>query len=290
MNPRVSRSSALASKATGFPIAKVAAKLAVGYTLDEVMNEVTGGATPASFEPTIDYVVTKVPRFAFEKFPQANDRLTTQMKSVGEVMAIGRVQESFRRRCAALEVGVDGLNQRTTDRETSSASSASPAPSGSGTSATRIHARRSEPLTGIDPWFLAQSVVELEMGGRSPARRDRCRSAAGAQAQGILDRRLGYLFNTSEKEVRARHALGIRPVFKRVDTCAAEFSEHRLHVFDLRRGMRGGADGQAQSRARRRAEPDRAGIEFDYCCVRRARAARGQLRDDRSASRGRLVD
>ncbi|HTL26513.1 MAG TPA: carbamoyl-phosphate synthase large subunit, partial [Burkholderiales bacterium] len=119
MNPRVSRSSALASKATGFPIAKVAAKLAVGYTLDEVMNEVTGGATPASFEPTIDYVVTKVPRFAFEKFPQANDRLTTQMKSVGEVMAIGRTfQESFQKALRGLEVGVDGLNQRTTDRET----------------------------------------------------------------------------------------------------------------------------------------------------------------------------
>src|SRR6202008_3094046 len=119
MNPRVSRSSALASKATGFPIAKVAAKLAVGYTLDEIANEVTGGATPASFEPTIDYVVTKVPRFAFEKFPQANDRLTTQMKSVGEVMAIGRTfQESFQKALRGLEVGVDGLNQKTKDRET----------------------------------------------------------------------------------------------------------------------------------------------------------------------------
>jgi carbamoyl-phosphate synthase large subunit len=119
MNPRVSRSSALASKATGFPIAKVAARLAVGYTLDEIANEVTGGATPASFEPTIDYVVTKVPRFAFEKFPQANDRLTTQMKSVGEVMAIGRTfQESFQKALRGLEIGVDGLNQRTTDRET----------------------------------------------------------------------------------------------------------------------------------------------------------------------------
>ena len=170
MNPRVSRSSALASKATGFPIAKVAAKLAVGYTLDEVKNEVTGGATPASFEPTIDYVVVKVPRFAFEKFPQANDRLTTQMKSVGEVMAIGRTfQESFQKALRGLEVGVDGLNQKTTDRETLEKELGDPGPERiwyvgdafeNGFTLDEVHR-----LTHIDPWFLAQikEIVDLEM-------------------------------------------------------------------------------------------------------------------------------
>src|ERR1700752_2832669 len=170
MNPRVSRSSALASKATGFPIAKVAAKLAVGYTLDEIANEVTGGATPASFEPTIDYVVTKVPRFAFEKFPQANDRLTTQMKSVGEVMAIGRTfQESFQKALRGLEVGVDGLNQRTRDRETLERELGEPGPERiwyvgdafeNGFTLDEVHR-----LTRIDPWFLDQikQIVELEM-------------------------------------------------------------------------------------------------------------------------------
>ena len=170
MNPRVSRSSALASKATGFPIAKVAAKLAVGYTLDEIANEVTGGATPASFEPTIDYVVTKVPRFAFEKFPQANDRLTTQMKSVGEVMAIGRTfQESFQKALRGLEVGVDGLNQRTRDRETLEKELGEPGPERiwyvgdafeNGFTLEEVHR-----LTKIDPWFLdqIQQIVELEM-------------------------------------------------------------------------------------------------------------------------------
>src|SRR6187431_2228942 len=170
MNPRVSRSSALASKATGFPIAKVAAKLAIGYTLDEVANEVTGGATPASFEPTIDYVVTKVPRFAFEKFPQANDRLTTQMKSVGEVMAIGRTfQESFQKALRGLEVGADGMNQKTTDRETIEKELGDPGPERiwyvgdaleSGFTLDEVHR-----LTHIDPWFLAQikEIVDLEM-------------------------------------------------------------------------------------------------------------------------------
>ena len=168
---RVSRSSALASKATGFPIAKVAAKLAVGYTLDEVKNEVTGGATPASFEPTIDYVVTKVPRFAFEKFPQANDRLTTQMKSVGEVMAIGRTfQESFQKALRGLEVGVDGLNQKTRDRETLEKELGEPGPERiwyvgdafeSGMTLEEVHR-----LTHIDPWFLSQikEIVDVELG------------------------------------------------------------------------------------------------------------------------------
>src|SRR5918994_570053 len=170
MNPRVSRSSALASKATGFPIAKVAAKLAVGYTLDELRNEITGGATPASFEPTIDYVVTKVPRFAFEKFPQANDRLTTQMKSVGEVMAIGRsFQESFQKALRGLEIGVDGLNQRTRDRETLEKELGEPGPERiwyvgdafeNGFTLEEVHQ-----LTKIDPWFLDQikQIVDMEM-------------------------------------------------------------------------------------------------------------------------------
>ena len=174
MNPRVSRSSALASKATGFPIAKVAARLAVGYTLDEIANEVTGGATPASFEPTIDYVVTKVPRFAFEKFPQANDRLTTQMKSVGEVMAIGRTfQESFQKALRGLEVGVDGLNQKTTDRDVLEKELGEPGPERiwyvgdafeNGFTLDEV-----QRLTHIDPWFLAQirEIVELEKIGRA---------------------------------------------------------------------------------------------------------------------------
>src|SRR6185295_11241426 len=170
MNPRVSRSSALASKATGFPIAKVAAKLAVGYTLDELANEITGNRTPASFEPTIDYVVTKIPRFNFEKFPQANDRLTTQMKSVGEVMAIGRTfQESLQKALRGLEVGVDGLNQKTRDRETLERELGEPGPERiwyvgdafeNGFTMDEVHR-----LTHIDPWFLAQikEIVDLEM-------------------------------------------------------------------------------------------------------------------------------
>src|SRR5699024_5119841 len=170
MNPRVSRSSALASKATGFPIAKIAALLAVGYTLDELANEMTGGRTPASFEPTIDYVVTKIPRFAFEKFPQANSRLTTQMKSVGEVMAIGRTfQESFQKALRGLEVGVDGLNQMTVDREELQVELGEPGPEriwyvgdafAQGMSLEEVHQ-----ITRIDPWFLAQiqEIVNIEL-------------------------------------------------------------------------------------------------------------------------------
>src|SRR4029078_11295710 len=233
MNPRVSRSSALASKATGFPIAKVAAKLPLACTLDEVANEVTGGATPASFEPTIDYVVTKVPRFAFEKFPQANDRLTTQMKAVGEVMPIGRsFQESFQKALRGLEVGVDGLNQKTTDRETLEKELGDPGPERiwyvgdafeNGFTLEEVHR-----LTHIDPWFLAQikEIVDLEM-----ALDDQKLEEIDAgklrmlKRKGFSDRRLAYLFNTNENEVRSkRHNLNIRPVYKRVDTCAAEFA------------------------------------------------------------------
>src|SRR6476469_81854 len=212
MNPRVSRSSALASKATGFPIAKVAAKLAVGYTLDEIANEVTGGATPASFEPTIDYVVTKVPRFAFEKFPQANDRLTTQMKSVGEVMAIGRTfQESFQKALRGLEVGVDGLNQRTRDRETLERELGEPGPERiwyvgdafeNGFTLDEVYR-----LTRIDPWFLDQirEIVELEMELDAPKLEGISKeSFRDLKRRGFSDRRLAYLFNTDERAVRAK--------------------------------------------------------------------------------------
>ncbi|HYD56551.1 MAG TPA: carbamoyl-phosphate synthase large subunit [Burkholderiales bacterium] len=285
MNPRVSRSSALASKATGFPIAKVAAKLAVGYTLDEIANEVTGGATPASFEPTIDYVVTKVPRFAFEKFPQANDRLTTQMKSVGEVMAIGRTfQESFQKALRGLEVGVDGLNQRTKDRETLERELGEPGPERiwyvgdafeNGFSLEEVHR-----LTGIDPWFLdqIQEIVELEM------RLDDTKLDAVTKEEmlflkrkGFSDRRLAYLFNENEKAVRKRrHDFGIRPVYKRVDTCAAEFETRTAYMYSTYE-----EECEAEPTGRRKVMvlgggPNRIGqgIEFDYCCVHAALALR----------------
>jgi carbamoyl-phosphate synthase large subunit len=287
MNPRVSRSSALASKATGFPIAKVAAKLAVGYTLDEIGNEVTGGAMPASFEPTIDYVVTKVPRFAFEKFPQANDRLTTQMKSVGEVMAIGRTfQESFQKALRGLEVGVDGLNQRTRDRETLEKELGEPGPERiwyvgdafeNGFTLEEVHR-----LTKIDPWFLDQikQIVELEMElddqNLSEISKEQLREL---KRKGFSDRRLAYLFNTTEKEVREkRHKLGIRPVYKRVDTCAAEFAAKTAYMYSTYE-----EECEANPSSRRKVMvlgggPNRIGqgIEFDYCCVHAAFA----LRDD----------
>jgi carbamoyl-phosphate synthase large subunit len=285
MNPRVSRSSALASKATGFPIAKVAAKLAVGYTLDEIANEVTGGATPASFEPTIDYVVTKVPRFAFEKFPQANDRLTTQMKSVGEVMAIGRTfQESFQKALRGLEVGVDGLNQRTRDRETLERELGEPGPERiwyvgdafeNGFTLDEVYR-----LTRIDPWFLDQikQIVELEMDLDDQKLEDiDSRTLRELKRKGFSDRRLAYLFNTNEKAVREkRHKLGIRPVFKRVDTCAAEFATRTAYMYSTYE-----EEDEAQPSGRRKimvlgGGPNRIGqgIEFDYCCVHAALALR----------------
>jgi carbamoyl-phosphate synthase large subunit len=287
MNPRVSRSSALASKATGFPIAKVAAKLAVGYTLDEIANEVTGGATPASFEPTIDYVVTKVPRFAFEKFPQANDRLTTQMKSVGEVMAIGRTfQESFQKALRGLEVGVDGLNQRTRDRETLERELGEPGPERiwyvgdafeNGFTLEEVYR-----LTRIDPWFLDQirQIVELEMELDDKKLEEiDSETLRDLKRKGFSDRRLAYLFNTKETEVRKkRHALGIRPVFKRVDTCAAEFATRTAYMYSTYE-----EECEAQPTDRKKimvlgGGPNRIGqgIEFDYCCVHAAFA----LRDD----------
>jgi len=285
MNPRVSRSSALASKATGFPIAKVAAKLAVGYTLDEIANEVTGGATPASFEPAIDYVVTKVPRFAFEKFPQANDRLTTQMKSVGEVMAIGRTfQESFQKALRGLEIGVDGLNQRTRDREKIEVELGEPGPERiwyvgdafeNGFTLDEVHR-----LTRIDPWFLdqIQQIVELEMELDDKRLEEISRERLfDLKRKGFSDRRLAYLFNTDEKTVRARrHALGIRPVYKRVDTCAAEFAAKTAYLYSTYE-----EECEAEPTGRRKVMvlgggPNRIGqgIEFDYCCVHAALALR----------------
>jgi len=287
MNPRVSRSSALASKATGFPIAKVAAKLAIGYTLDEIANEVTGGATPASFEPTIDYVVTKVPRFAFEKFPQANDRLTTQMKSVGEVMAIGRTfQESFQKALRGLEIGVDGLNQRTRDRETLEKELGEPGPERiwyvgdafeNGFTLEEVHR-----LTRIDPWFLDQirEIVELEMKLDDQKLDDFSKEdLLELKRRGFSDRRLAYLFNTKEQEVRKRrHDLGIRPVYKRVDTCAAEFAAKTAYLYSTYED-----ECESQPSGRKKVMvlgggPNRIGqgIEFDYCCVHAAFA----LRDD----------
>ncbi len=287
MNPRVSRSSALASKATGFPIAKVAAKLAVGYTLDEIANEVTGGATPASFEPTIDYVVTKVPRFAFEKFPLANDRLTTQMKSVGEVMAIGRTfQESLQKALRGLEIGVDGLNQRTRDRETLEKELGEPGPERiwyvgdafeNGFTLEEVHR-----LTHIDPWFLDQirEIVELEM-QLDDAKLEEIdeESLRKLKRKGFSDRRLAYLFNTHEKAVREkRHKLGIRPVFKRVDTCAAEFAARTAYLYSTYEEECEAAPTAKQKIVVLGGGPNRIGqgIEFDYCCVHAALA----LRDD----------
>jgi carbamoyl-phosphate synthase large subunit len=281
----VSRSSALASKATGFPIAKVAARLAVGYTLDELRNDITGGATPASFEPSIDYVVTKVPRFAFEKFPQANDRLTTQMKSVGEVMAIGRTfQESFQKALRGLEVGVDGLNQKTTDRETIEKELGEPGPERiwyvgdafeNGFTLEEVHQ-----LTKIDPWFLDQlkQIVDLEMElddtELAAIDAERMREL---KRKGFSDRRLAHLFNTGEAEVRAaRHGFGVRPVYKRVDTCAAEFSTNTAYMYSTYEEECESAPSDRKKIIVLGGGPNRIGqgIEFDYCCVHAALALR----------------
>ncbi|MDP3785468.1 MAG: carbamoyl-phosphate synthase large subunit, partial [Undibacterium sp.] len=240
MNPRVSRSSALASKATGFPIAKIAAKLAVGFTLDELRNEITGGATPASFEPSIDYVVTKIPRFTFEKFPQADNRLTTQMKSVGEVMAIGRTfQESFQKALRGLEVGVDGMNEKTTDREVLEKELGAPGPDriwyvgdafAQGFSMEEVHQ-----LTRIDPWFLAQIKdlidIELWLETQSLDAIDKA-LLLKLKKKGFADRRLAKLLKTTDKAIREKRiALNVRPVYKRVDTCAGEFATKTAYMY-----------------------------------------------------------
>lgn len=285
MNPRVSRSSALASKATGFPIAKVAAKLAVGFTLDELKNDITGGQTPASFEPTIDYVVTKIPRFAFEKFPQADSRLTTQMKSVGEVMAIGRTfQESFQKALRGLETGIDGLDERSDDLGVVRSEITDPGPERIlyvadafrlGLSLEEIHN-----LTHIDPWFLVfiedLIIEEREITKGSIKNLDQV-TLRRIKQKGFSDRRIARLLDIDEGEVRdLRNALSIHPVFKRVDTCAAEFDTNTAYMYST-------YEEECESRPSSRDKimvlgggPNRIGqgIEFDYCCVHASLALR----------------
>jgi carbamoyl-phosphate synthase large subunit len=291
MNPRVSRSSALASKATGFPIAKIAAKLAIGYTLDELRNDITGGATPASFEPTIDYVVTKIPRFTFEKFRGANDRLTTQMKSVGEVMAIGRTfQESLQKALRGLETGLDGLSPITKlplneeAQSTLAQALRMPGPDRLLQVADAFRAgwtfERIQDLSRIDPWFLAQiaELIETEneiqragFAGLSAAR------LRGLKRKGFSDARIAKLVARRESEIRGlRRKLGVRPVYKRVDTCAAEFSTSTAYLYSTYE-----EECEAAPTARRKimilgGGPNRIGqgIEFDYCCVHAALALR----------------
>ncbi|MFQ5661165.1 MAG: carbamoyl-phosphate synthase large subunit [Gammaproteobacteria bacterium] len=290
MNPRVSRSSALASKATGFPIAKVAAKLAVGYTLDELANEITGGVTPASFEPAIDYIVTKLPRFTFEKFPRADDRLTTQMKSVGEVMAIGRTfQESLQKALRGLEISIDGLNEHhfPDDEEAKEAIQ------------HELRVPRAERLLyvadafrygmdidavyeccHIDPWFLAQikELVDTEAGLKQFSFRE----LGGEQLRelkrkGFSDSRLAHLLDTSETAIRElRYSLQIRPVFKRVDSCAAEYAATTAYLYSTYEEECEALPGTRQKIMVLGGGPNRIGqgIEFDYCCVQAAFALR----------------
>ena len=289
MNPRVSRSSALASKATGFPIAKVAAKLAVGYTLDELENEITGGATPASFEPTIDYVVTKIPRFAFEKFPGAEPTLTSSMKSVGEAMAIGRTfAESLQKALRSLETGLSGLDDYAfeglgsgDDKNVVRAALGVPTPDRllkvaqamrMGVDHELIHAS-----CKIDPWFLArmQEIIDTEarvIAHGLPAKAEQFRAL---KAMGFSDARLAKLANLSEADVRKRrHGLGVRPVFKRIDTCAAEFRAPTAYMYSTyESGLAGEPDNEAMPSERDKVVilgggPNRIGqgIEFDYCC------------------------
>ncbi|QJQ04929.1 carbamoyl-phosphate synthase large subunit [Undibacterium piscinae] len=285
MNPRVSRSSALASKATGFPIAKIAAKLAVGFTLDELRNEITGGATPASFEPSIDYVVTKIPRFTFEKFPQADNRLTTQMKSVGEVMAIGRTfQESFQKALRGLEVGVDGMNEKTQDREIIEKELGEPGPDriwyvgdafACGFSLEEVHQ-----LTHIDPWFLAQikDIIDIELWLDTQTLADIDKDVLlKLKQKGFADRRLAKLLKTTDTEIRnQRRALNIRPVYKRVDTCAAEFATKTAYMYSTYEEECESAPTDKKKIMVLGGGPNRIGqgIEFDYCCVHAAFAMR----------------
>ncbi|VEB45048.1 Carbamoyl-phosphate synthase large chain [Chromobacterium violaceum] len=285
MNPRVSRSSALASKATGFPIAKIAAKLAVGFTLDELKNDITGGATPASFEPSIDYVVTKIPRFAFEKFPQADDRLTTQMKSVGEVMAMGRtLQESMQKALRGLETGLAGFDPVTTDEAAIRHELGAPGPERIlyvadafriGMSRDDIHA-----VSKIDPWFLAQieDIVgeEMALSGRKIEDMDYA-ELRRLKRKGFSDRRLGELLGSDQAAVRAkRWSLNLHPVYKRVDTCAAEFATNTAYMYSS-------YEEECESNPSDRKKvmvlgggPNRIGqgIEFDYCCVHAALSLR----------------
>jgi carbamoyl-phosphate synthase large subunit len=301
MNPRVSRSSALASKATGFPIAKVAARLAVGYTLDELENDITGGATPASFEPTIDYVVTKIPRFAFEKFPGAERTLTTSMKSVGEVMAIGRTfAESLQKALRSLESGLTGLDDielwglgQGDDKNVIRAALGTPTPDRllKVAKAMRLGVDHEQIYTSckIDPWFLMriQEIIDMEARVEAhglPASAEQFREL---KAMGFADARLAKLAGTSEAEARARRiSLGVRPVFKRVDTCAAEFASPTAYMYSTyERGLVMSGTGEQEERPHDEAEPSARdkvvilgggpnrigqGIEFDYCCCHAA--------------------
>ena len=285
MNPRVSRSSALASKATGFPIAKVAAKLAVGYTLDELKNEITGGRTPASFEPTIDYVVVKTPRFAFEKFPKADKRLTTQMKSVGEVMAIGRTfQEALQKALRGLETGKDGLNEISTDRATIHHEISEPGPDRLWYLADAFRlgytVKEAHRATRIDPWFLVQvkELVDIENRLKEYSLPELSKEEMHfLKKKGFSDRRIAKLLKVKEDQVRARrHELGIRPVYKRVDTCAGEFPTDTAYMYSTYE-----EESEVNPSDRRKimilgGGPNRIGqgIEFDYCCVHASMALR----------------
>ncbi len=285
MNPRVSRSSALASKATGFPIAKLAAKLAIGYSLDEIQNDITK-TTPASFEPTIDYVVVKVPRFTFEKFPTAAPLLGTQMKSVGEAMAIGRTfREALGKAVRSLEIGRDGFDMPLAgDLQTLSASIARPGPHRLFELARAfqlgLSLEKAHDITKIDPWFLIQleASVKLEMAIGKAGSLDKVDLLA-AKRSGIGDRRIAALLGTREEDVRAaRHQQGIRPVYKRVDTCAAEFAAQTPYLYSAYEG-----ECEAAPTARDKViilggGPNRIGqgIEFDYCCVHAVMALREQ--------------
>ena len=291
MNPRVSRSSALASKATGFPIAKIAAKLAVGYTLDELKNDITGGLTPASFEPTIDYVVTKIPRFAFEKFPQADARLTTQMKSVGEVMAIGRsFHESLQKALRGLEIGKTGLNPTGLDIGTDE-----------GLATLKRELREPRPdrvfhladafragltleevygLSRVDPWFLAafEDIVltEQEVKAQGIAALDEPRMRE-LKRMGFADARIAELTGSDEAAVRhLRRTLGVRPVYKRVDSCAAEFATTTAYMYSTYEEECEAAPTDREKIVVLGGGPNRIGqgIEFDYCCVHAALALR----------------
>ena len=290
MNPRVSRSSALASKATGFPIAKVAAKLAIGYTLDELQNDITGGATPASFEPSIDYVVTKIPRFAFEKFAGASQRLTTQMKSVGEVMAIGRTfQESLQKALRGLEVGSAGFEHRIDVddpelRDELVLELTNPGPDRIWYLADAFRAGMElaeiSRLSGVDPWFLVQikDIVDTENSLKTVqlAEIDSARMFA-LKRKGFSDERLAVLLAVSEAEVRARRdQLGIRPVYKRVDTCAAEFATATAYMYSTYEEECEAAPSQRDKILVLGGGPNRIGqgIEFDYCCVHAVLAMR----------------
>ncbi|MFT7228366.1 MAG: carbamoyl-phosphate synthase large subunit [Methylophilaceae bacterium] len=287
MNPRVSRSSALASKATGFPIAKVAAKLAVGFTLDELSNDITGGQTPASFEPSIDYVVTKIPRFAFEKFPQADDHLTTQMKSVGEVMAIGRsFQESFQKALRGLEVGVDGLDPMTTDIDVIKKELGAPRSERiwyvGDAFRVGISAEEIFDISKIDPWFLAQieDLIKREVALEGKHIADLDKDALyQLKRAGFSDLRLAKLLDTDQHAVRAyRQALNVRPVYKRVDTCAAEFATDTAYMYSTYEEYCESEPTDNKKIMVLGGGPNRIGqgIEFDYCCVHAAFA----MRDD----------